>query len=57
MRGRKWRGTGQRWQTQATTGGAGRVVRLGLVVNGSVGRENREKLIFGGPLGFWWLFN
>jgi hypothetical protein len=54
-RGRGWRGTG-RWM-QAATGGTVRVVRLVLVVNGPARRENREKLIFGGPLGFRWLVN
>jgi hypothetical protein len=49
--------TGRGRQTRAAAGGAGRVVRLGLVVNGSAGRGNREKLIFGGPLGFRWLIN
>jgi hypothetical protein len=42
---------------QVATGGTVWVVRLVLVVNGPAGRENREKLIFGGPLGFWRLVN
>jgi hypothetical protein len=41
----------------AAAGGAGQVVQLGLVVNGPAGRGNREKLIFGGPLGFRRLVN
>jgi hypothetical protein len=50
-------GNGDRAAACVGPGDAGRVVRLGLVVNGLVGQGNREKLIFDSPLGFQWLVN
>jgi hypothetical protein len=48
MRGCRRRETEQWRQTQAAAGGARWVVRLGLVVDGPAGHENREKTYF------WW---
>jgi hypothetical protein len=57
VHGRGRHGTGRRRWMRAAMGSAGQVVWLGLVVNGPTGCGNIEKLIFGGPLGFWLLVN